>query len=79
MEHNAKNICRTVTSGKEQNLDKQMDKLGICFQHFIYSIFWPNSTHIQDLENRFYNSILYESFNTAWDPAFKPGPKPGPL
>ena len=60
VEHNAKNICRTVIGGKEQNLDKQMAKLGISilFQHFIYSIFWPNSTHLQDLENRFHNSIL---------------------
>jgi len=38
LEHNAKNICRTVLSGKEQNLNKQMAefKISILFQHLVY-------------------------------------------
>jgi len=38
MEHNAKNICKTVISSKEQNLNKQMVEFGISifFQYFLY-------------------------------------------
>ena len=38
MEHNAKSIWKTVNSGKEQNLNKEMDEFGISalFQHFMY-------------------------------------------
>jgi len=38
MEHNAKNICRTVISGKEQNLKEQLLEFGIpiLFQYFMY-------------------------------------------
>jgi len=37
MEHNAKNICKTVISGVEQNLNKHMDEFGISilFQYFL--------------------------------------------
>ena len=37
IEHNAKNICKTVTSSKVQNLNKQMAEFGIpiLFQYFI--------------------------------------------
>ena len=38
MEHNAKNICKTVISGKELNLNKQMVqfRISILFQYFMY-------------------------------------------
>jgi len=38
MEDNAKKICKTVISGKEQNLNKQMAEFGISilFQYFMY-------------------------------------------
>jgi len=38
MEHNAKNICTTVITGIEQNLNKHMAELGISipFQYFMY-------------------------------------------
>jgi len=38
MEHNAKNIRKTVISGKEQNLNKQMAEFGISirFQYLLY-------------------------------------------
>jgi len=38
MEHNAKNICRTITSGEKQNLNKQMVefRISILFQYFVY-------------------------------------------
>jgi len=29
VEHNAKNICKTIIGGKEQNLNKQMAGFGI--------------------------------------------------
>jgi len=41
MEHNAKNNCKTVISGIEKNLNKQMTELGIanllqyCIQFFL--------------------------------------------
>jgi len=37
MEHNVKNICETVISGEEQNLNKQMVEFGISthFQYFM--------------------------------------------
>jgi len=35
MEHNAKNICRTVISSKEQKLNKQMAEFRISI-HFQY-------------------------------------------
>jgi len=37
MDHNAKNICRTVISGEEQNLSKQMVefRISILFQYFM--------------------------------------------
>jgi len=38
MEHNAKNICKTIISGEEQNLNKQMVefRISILFQYFVY-------------------------------------------
>jgi len=38
MEHNAKNICKTVISGKEQNLNKQQAdfRISILFQYCRY-------------------------------------------
>jgi len=38
MEHNAKNICRTVISGNKQNLNKQIVefRIFILFQYFMY-------------------------------------------
>jgi len=38
MDHNAKNICTTVISGKEQDLNKQMAgfEISILFQNLIY-------------------------------------------
>jgi len=62
MEHNAKIICKTVVSGKEQNLNEQMAEfvISILFQYFC--TFWPNWTLIQGLEKRFHNSILFQYF-----------------
>jgi len=59
MEHNAKNICRTVR-GEAQNLNKQMVefRISILFQYFCR--FWPNSILFQGLENWFHNSILFQ-------------------
>jgi len=38
MEHNKKDICKTVINRKEQNLNKQMTEFGIylLFQYFMY-------------------------------------------
>jgi len=38
MEHNAKNICRTVISSEENNFNKQMVefRISILFQYFMY-------------------------------------------
>ena len=38
MEHDAKNFCRTVISGKEQNLNKQMVEfeISILFQYYMH-------------------------------------------
>ena len=60
MEHNAKNICKTVISDKEQNLNKQMAECGIpiLFQHFVYILAKLNI--FQRLENRFHKSILFQ-------------------
>jgi len=42
MEHNKKDICKTVISREEENLNKQMTELKIYlfFQYFI--TFWSN-------------------------------------
>ena len=63
MEHIAKNICRTVISGEEQNLNKQVFEfiIFILFQYFICT-FCPNSILFQGLQNRFHNSILLQYF-----------------
>jgi len=51
MEHNVKNICRTIISIKEQDLTKHMAKLQ--FPYFFKTLFtfWPNSIPFQGLEN----------------------------
>jgi len=62
MEHNAKNICKTVISGKERNLKKQMAECGISilfnslftFCMILYSILFPG------LVNRFHNSVVFQ-------------------
>jgi len=58
MEHNAKNICKTVISGKEQNLNKQIAEfeISILFQHFLY-IFAKFQYFFEVLEN---NSVLFQ-------------------
>jgi len=62
MEHNARNICRTVISGKEQNVDTQMDefRISILFEYFMNIL--PNSILFLGLTNRFHNSILFQYF-----------------
>jgi len=46
-EHKCENICKTVISGKEQNLNKQMAEFGSS----ILLCIWPNSILFQGLEN----------------------------
>ena len=49
------NICRTVISGEEQNLNEQMANL-----HFhTFSIFYVHFGQIQ---------YFFNTFNTAWEP-----------
>jgi len=45
MEHNAKIIYRTVISGKEQNLNKQMAefRISVLFQCFMNLLAWFNT------------------------------------
>jgi len=56
------NICKTVISAKEQDLNKQW--LNFEFAYFFNTLctFWPNSILFQGLENRFHNSILFQYF-----------------
>jgi len=59
MEYNAKNICRTMITGEGQKLNKQM----VEFKNFhTFSILYARfgQTLFQGLENRFYNSILFQ-------------------
>jgi len=58
MKHNAKNICKTFISSKEQNLNKTMAEFVISIVFQSLCTFWPNSILFQGLQNRFYNSIL---------------------
>ena len=65
MEHNAKNICKTVISGVEQNLNKHMDEFGISilFQYFLNILAEFNAF------SRSWKPILqFNTFNTAWEP-----------
>jgi len=73
MEHNAKNICRTIISSKEQNLNEQMVefRISILFQYFMNILAKFNT--FQGLENQFHNSIFFQylavlKFNSAWEP-----------
>jgi len=54
------NICRTVISGEEQNLNEQMANLQSPYFFHILCTFWPNSILFQGLKNRFHNSILFQ-------------------
>jgi len=61
MEHNAKNkVCKTVISGKEQNLLKKWMNLEFPYFFNTISTFRQNSVVFQGLENRFHNSILFQ-------------------
>jgi len=79
MEHNAKNTCTIVISGKEQNLNKRMLKFGISiiFQYFVYiwakintfSRSWePISQSNTPLILSIPASAQFNTFNTAREP-----------
>jgi len=57
MEYNAKNISRTVITGRGQNFKKMTDSE---FPYFFNTVctFWPNSILFPGLENWFHNSLL---------------------
>jgi len=55
-----KSICKTVNSGKEQNLNKQIAELKISILLNTLCTFWSKSILFQDLENQFHNSILFQ-------------------
>ena len=58
MEHKAKNICKTVINGNEQNFNKKWLNLEFPYYFNTLFTFGPKSTLFQGLENRFNNSIL---------------------
>jgi len=58
MEHKTTNICKTVISGKEQNLNKKWLNLEFPYVFSTFFTFGPNSILFQGLENRFHDSIL---------------------
>jgi len=68
MEHNVKNICRTIISIKEQDLTKHMAKLQ--FPYFFKTLFtfWPNSNLFKVLKTDFKIQYFFNAFNTAWEP-----------
>jgi len=53
MEYNAKNICRTMITGEGQKEFKNFHTFSILYARFGQTLF-------QGLENRFYNSILFQ-------------------
>jgi len=67
MEHNKKDICKTVISREEENLNKQMTELKIYlfFQYFI--TFWSNWILFQGLETYSAIKCFFNTFNTAWE------------
>jgi len=66
MEYNAENICRTVISSEEQNLNKQLAefRISILFQYFMNTLATFNTF------SRSWKPIQYffNTFNTAWEP-----------
>jgi len=65
MQHNAEDICGTVISGGEQNLNKQIVeiRISIFFQYFMnilakFNTFSRSSKPISQ----------FNTFNTAWEP-----------
>jgi len=67
MENNARNICKTVISGKQQNLNKWKAELGISilFQYFTY-ILAKFNTFLRSLKP----ISQFNIFNTAWEPRY---------
>jgi len=68
MEHNAKNICKKVTGGKCRIQISEL--LNLKFTYFFVTVwvFWPHSVLFQGLESRFWKSVLFHTFKTAWEP-----------
>jgi len=67
MEHNANKICKTVISGKEQNLNRQMGEFGISI---LYVHFGQIQYFFKVLKTYF---IIQYFFKTAWESWHKTG------
>jgi len=66
MEHNAKNICKTIISGEEQNLNKQMVefRISILFQYFVYILARFNTISKSWKPILQFNTFSIHTFNT---------------
>jgi len=64
-EHNAKNICRTAISGKEQNLNKQMAEF---WDFHTFPVLYVHSGEIQYFFRSCKPVSQFNTFKTAWEP-----------
>jgi len=65
MEHNAKYICKTVISDKQQNLNTQMAEFGI---FMLYVHFGKVQYFFKALKTDFTSQYFFNTLNTAWEP-----------
>jgi len=66
MQHNPKNICKTVISGFEQNFNKQLAEFGISNTFSpLYLYFWQYQYIFQVLKT---DCTIQYFFNTTWEP-----------
>jgi len=72
LEHNAENICRTIISAEEQNLNKQMleFRLAILFQYSMNT-----STKSNTFARSWKPISQFNVFNKTWEPCQKFWPK----